>query len=162
MLLPVSNRSAEIELKPLPRIQEEHNLVLIIDEGKEFLLHPDAAEAWKQLKESAEKEGIHLALVSAFRSIKRQSEIIENKRRKGIPESEIFKTNVPAGFSEHHSGRAIDVSTEGYAPLEEEFEQSPAFRWLQKHSEEFGFSLSYPRDNSYGIANEPWHWFYKA
>lgn len=101
-----------------------------------------------------------MELVSAFRSIARQSEIIENKRAKGIGDSDIFKVSAPAGFSEHHSGRAIDVTTTGYTPLEEEFEDSEAFKWLLMRGMEFGFTLSYPKENQFGIAYEPWHWLY--
>lgn len=145
----------------LPPVKEEQDLVVFLDEGREFLLHPKAAKAWEKLKVAAKSDNVHLELVSAFRSVSRQSEIIENKRKKGIPDSEIFKVSAPAGFSEHHSGRAIDVTTTGYPPLEEEFENSKAFKWLKNSASAFGFTLSYPRNNEYGIAYEPWHWFYQ-
>ena len=69
--------------------------------------------------------------------------------------------NAPPGFSEHHSGRALDLSTEGFAPLEEAFERSEAFKWLCGNGGRFGFTLSYPRGNRYGIVYEPWHWLYR-
>ena len=47
-------------------------------------------------------------------------------------------------------------------PLEEEFERSPAFRWLQRNAMQYGFTLSYPRGNRHGIAYEPWHWCWHA
>ncbi|MBI3321993.1 MAG: M15 family metallopeptidase [Candidatus Omnitrophica bacterium] len=40
----------------------------------------------------------------------------------------------------------------------EECEALPEYRWLQQHAAEFGFTLSYPRDNPYHTAFEPWHW----
>ena len=60
------------------------------------------------------------------------------------------------------SGRAVDLTTPGYAPVEEEFERSPAFAWLKRHASRFGFRLSYPRRNRHGIAYEPWHWCWHA
>ena len=42
--------------------------------------------------------------------------------------------------------------------LEEEFERSDAFAWLTRRAGEFGFRMSYPRDNPHGVAYEPWHW----
>jgi len=50
---------------------------------------------------------------------------------------------------------------EGFPPLEEEFEKSVAFQWLSVNAKDFGFRLSYPKENRFGIAYEPWHWFYE-
>ena len=58
-------------------------------------------------------------------------------------------------------GRVVDLTTPGYAALEEEFENSAAFEWLSRNAVEHGFHLSYPRDNPHGIAYEPWHWCWK-
>jgi D-alanyl-D-alanine carboxypeptidase len=141
-------------------VKEELDLILVVDEEKEFFLHPKAAYAWHAMKGAAKKDGIQLCIFSAFRSAIRQKEIIENKRLKGFPESEIFRVSAPAGFSEHHSGRAIDMTTKGYSPLTETFEDSDAFYWLQQQALGFGFTLSYPRENNSGIAYEPWHWLH--
>lgn len=147
-------------MKALPQILEAKELIPVIDGEREFLMHPDTARAWLSLKVGAESDGVVLRLISAYRSVDRQNEIIEAKRSKGIPDSEIFKVNAPAGYSEHHSGRAIDLGTVGYTSLEEEFESSAAFGWLKENASKFGFTLSYPRNNEYGIAYEPWHWLY--
>ena len=146
----------------LPKHSEEKNLVEFIDGDKSFKLHPSAMSAWKRMKEAARTEGIHLYIVSAFRSIARQSEIIERKRRNGISEKEIIRVSALPGFSEHHTGRALDLNTPDFPALEEEVEDSPAFRWLIQNASRFGFELSYPRENKYGISYEPWHWFYKG
>ena len=145
----------------LPRIFEETHLVEFSDSGKSFQLHPDALKAWEKMKTQAISHGVQLRIVSAFRSVRRQAEIIDEKRKKGLSEKEIFKASAPPGFSEHHSGRAIDISTPGYPTLEEVFEDSEAFDWLLDNASDYGFRLSYPRDNAYGIAFEPWHWFYE-
>lgn len=141
-------------------VSEEKNLISVEDEGREFLLHPNAARKWLRMKIEADAEGIQLQLVSAFRSIVRQAEIIEKKRNKGLSDEEIFKVNAHPGFSEHHSGRAIDITTSGIIPLEEEFEDTDAFKWLKWNASRFGFYLSYPRRNKSGFAYEPWHWLH--
>ncbi|MBT8145423.1 MAG: D-alanyl-D-alanine carboxypeptidase family protein, partial [Gammaproteobacteria bacterium] len=64
-------------------------------------------------------------------------------------------------FSEHHTGRALDLNTDGCAVLQEEFENTSAFQWLMAEAQSFGFILSYPRDNPWGIVYEPWHWCYQ-
>jgi len=145
---------------PLPQYPEEHELVEFIHDGRVFHLHPDALAAWLKMRDAARDQGIQLYLVSAFRSIKRQSEIVEKKRMDGLSDEEIFQVSARSGYSEHHTGKAIDLNTPGFESLEEEFEDSEAFGWLLKNANGFGFYLSYPRDNKYGIIYEPWHWFY--
>ena len=146
----------------LPRFPEENLLIDLVDEDRSFQLHPETLDSWKKMKEAAESDGINLHIISAFRSVARQSEIIEEKKRKGIPDAMIFSVSAPPGYSEHHTGRAIDLGTQNFTDLEEEFEKSEAFRWLIAHARQFGFSLSYPRENPYGIGYEPWHWFYEG
>ena len=53
------------------------------------------------------------------------------------------------------------MTTPGYQPLDEEFEHSAAFAWLRRNAGNYGFHLSYPRDNRHGIAYEPWHWCWR-
>jgi len=123
-------------------------------------LHPQAHKAWQKMKQAADDDAVKLQLVSAFRSMKYQAQLIQNKINKGIHLDHILNTNTPPGHSEHHTGCAIDIGTNGFQPLEESFELSPAFAWLAAHAADFGFVLSYPKDNTQGIIYEPWHWCY--
>src|SRR5690606_41627176 len=72
----------------------------------------------------------------------------------------ILEVNAAPGWSEHHSGRAVDISAPGEPPAEESFEATPAFAWLRANAAGLGFTMSYPRDNPHGIVYEPWHWRY--
>lgn len=121
-------------------------------------LAPRAAAAWLRMRHAAALGQVELQLVSAFRSIEYQVGIIERKLARGQTMEQILTVSAAPGYSEHHTGRAIDVTTPGFAALEEEFEQSPAFRWLTHNAAKYGFSLSFPRDNRHAIAYEPWHW----
>jgi len=123
-------------------------------------LSPDAFDAWRAMQALAGDEGIVLQIVSAFRSAQYQADLLQRKLDRGESIERILTVNAAPGFSEHHTGCAIDITTPGYAPLEEIFEQSPAFSWLCRYAGEFGFSMSFPRDNAAGIAYEPWHWKY--
>lgn len=125
-------------------------------------LAPRAAHAFGRLRDAAMADGVELQLVSAFRSAEYQLGILERKLARGQAIAEILRVSAAPGYSEHHSGRAVDLTTPGYAALEEEFEQSPAFAWLGAHADAFGFTLSYPRGNRQGIAYEPWHWCWHA
>ena len=97
-------------------------------------------------------------IVSGFRSIEYQASLIRNKLESGQSLSEILAVNAAPGFSEHHTGHAIDIASPGSRPLTEEFEASTAFAWLQQEASRFGFSMTYPRENQQGFIYEPWHW----
>ena len=130
--------------------------------GKEHLLAPEAASAWRQMQAAAKSEGTNLFIVSAFRSVERQVEIVRQKLKAGKDIKDILCVSAPPGFSEHHTGRALDIGTEDAPDLEEAFGKTRAFTWLQKHAHRFGFKLSYPRANPQGYQYEPWHWCFDA
>jgi zinc D-Ala-D-Ala carboxypeptidase len=133
-------------------------LVEVNTEGREFMLAPSAAVAWRAMKTAAASDNIPLNLVSAHRSVARQIEIIRAKLDDGMVIAEILKLVAPPGYSEHHTGRAVDIASCADDVLEEIFENTASFAWLQIHAGEYGFTLSYPRGNALGYAYEPWHW----
>ena len=110
------------------------------------------------MQQAAAEDGIDLMPVSAFRSVDYQRNLIRAKLDKGQRIEDILTVNAPPGYSEHHTGRALDIATSGQEPLIEAFEFTDAFGWLSRHASRFDFSLSYPRDNPFGIVFEPWHW----
>ena len=114
--------------------------------------------AWKDMYQNAETDGVSLQIVSAFRSVEYQQGLFEKKLAKGQLIEMILKVNAAPGYSEHHTGRALDITTPGFKALEEEFEKSEAYGWLTENARRFGFTLSYPRENPYGVLYEPWHW----
>lgn len=128
--------------------------------GRPVLLEGATLRAWRAMRAQAGRHGISLVLVSGFRSADYQYGIIRRKLDRGQCIEEILRVNAAPGYSEHHSGRAIDIGTPGVDHLSEAFEQSPAFEWLKRHAVGFGFHLSFPRDNPYDILYEPWHWKY--
>ena len=110
------------------------------------------------MSEAAARDGVELQVVSAYRSVDYQAGIIRRKLENGQGIDEILRVSAAPGFSEHHTGRALDLTTPGCAVLEEDFEHSAAFTWLAAHAGEFGFTLSFPRGNPHRVAFEPWHW----
>lgn len=126
--------------------------------GRMQRLTPVAAAKWQQMVEAASGDGIRLLIVSGFRSFDYQADLIRNKLNSGQNIDEILKVSAAPGHSQHHTGNAIDIATPGSRPLTEEFETSEAFAWLTENAERFGFSMTYPKDNPYGIIYEPWHW----
>ena len=126
--------------------------------GRMQRLTPEAAARWQQMVEAAGTDGIRLLIVSGFRSFQYQAELIRNKLSRGEVIEDILTVNAAPGFSQHHTGAAVDIATPGSRPLTEDFEHSDAFRWLSEHGQAHGFSMTYPRDNPFGFIYEPWHW----
>ena len=131
------------------------------EQGKEYVLIAEAAAAWRQLKHAARQDQVMMEIVSAFRNVERQIDIIRTKLDRGMPIETILTLSAPPGYSEHHSGRAVDINTPGCIATEEPFEHTEAFRWLQTHASQFSFYLSYPRGNASGFIYEPWHWCFQ-
>lgn len=132
------------------------------DAGREFELSPAAAGAWQAMRDAAAADGVALFLVSAYRSIARQYEIVAAKLARGQTLADILQVSAAPGFSEHHTGRAIDIGTPGSPVLEEAFEQTAAFTWLVANATRFGFVMSFPRGNACGYLYEPWHWSHQS
>ena len=65
------------------------------------------------------------------------------------------------GFSEHHTGLAMDLIPEYGLDLDT-FENSDGFKWMQENAYKYGFILRYPKDKEYitGYIYEPWHYRY--
>ena len=128
--------------------------------GRDQFAEPAAASAWRIMQAAASTDGIVLQLASAFRSVDYQVVLIQRKLAQGLSIDNILQVSAAPGHSEHHTGRALDVTTPNSNALEESFENTAAFAWLVLHAQRFGFHLSYPRDNPTGIIYEPWHWCY--
>jgi D-alanyl-D-alanine carboxypeptidase len=124
-------------------------------------LHPQAARPWIHLRAAALRDDVVLDAISGYRSHDYQLGIFERKLAHGQDVDGILTVNAAPGYSEHHSGLALDIGTSGEPPAEESFEHTPAFAWLRDNAAGYGFAMSYPRDNPHGIVYEPWHWIYR-
>lgn len=151
------SRSLRIQREPLRLVSIGPDI-----HGRVQWLQSRPARALVRMREAAARDGVTLQIVSAFRSIEYQLGIVERKLARGLAIDEILRVSAAPGYSEHHTGRCVDFTAPGFTPLEEEFEHSPAFAWLQQHAAEHRFALSYPRGNRHGIAYEPWHWCWHA
>jgi D-alanyl-D-alanine carboxypeptidase len=143
-----------------PRLKEAGELVDVEPNvvGTMQRLTPDTAAEWRNMKQAAAEAGVQLLLVSGFRSVRHQADIIRRKLAAGQSIEAILVVNAAPGFSEHHTGRAVDVATPGTRPLTADFERSDAFRWLTDNAAAFGFRMPFGRNNRFGFEYEPWHW----
>jgi D-alanyl-D-alanine carboxypeptidase len=154
--------AVERNLTPFAEADERDLVeVGIHDDGRPVRLIRPAAEAWHRMRQLAARSDIELVAISGFRSIARQTTILRGKLSAGQPLEDILRYVAAPGFSEHHTGRAIDIGSAEHAELDEEFAHTAAFRWLEQHAPPFGFRLSYPRGNPHGYGYEPWHWFWR-
>ncbi len=123
------------------------------------LMRSEAAKALEELFDAASEEGLHLYGISGYRSYKRQLAIYKkNIAEKGIEHTN--KYSAKAGYSEHQSGLAMDVSTISIQNrLDIAFSGTPEGKWLAQNCWKFGYIIRYPEGKSdiTGYAYEPWH-----
>lgn len=127
-------------------------------------LDREAGEAFLRMKAAAKSQGVELVLISGFRSISSQTQLFEKQIQKRGSKAEAVKLSAPPGYSEHHTGYALDIG-DGKQPsldLKFQFESTQAYCWLVNNAHKYGFELSFPQDNLQGVSFEPWHWRYVA
>lgn len=146
----------------LPAYSEAENLVKLENDidDRSFYLTSDVAKAWSEMKVAAANENIILKAYSGFRNYEYQRRIIEKRIQNGESLASILNSLAAPGFSEHHTGCAIDITTENCRAGVEEFEDTEAYSWLSLNAIKYRFKLSFPRKNQYGFIYEPWHWCY--
>ena len=122
--------------RKLPAYAEARQLVEVGPNlvGRMQRLTPEAAARWRDMVAAAAEDGIRLLIVSGFRSHDYQAELIRKKLAAGQRLDEILAVNASPGFSQHHTGRAVDIATPGSRPLTEEFEESDAYAWLSRRA----------------------------
>jgi D-alanyl-D-alanine carboxypeptidase len=67
------------------------------------------------------------------------------------------------GRSEHHTGLAIDITSESMDwALSQDFASYPEGQWLDEHCQDYGFILRYQKgkEDITGYQYEPWHFRY--
>lgn len=115
-------------------------------------------EAWpflERMLRSADRDGIELRVLSAFRSFDEQRDLHGQFQQQFGSGANRFSAD--QGFSEHQLGTTVDIVDIETAATSQVFAETEAYRWLERNAHRFGFILSYPEGNEYYIF-EPWHW----
>lgn len=112
----------------------------------------------------------NIRVVSGFRDQAHQARLYNNEVQKWVntglsqADAQIKAATIvkQPGHSEHNLGLAMDLGGSGNEKLEEDFEETEAFRWLIAHCAEYGFILRFPKDgeDQTGVTYEPWHYRY--
>ncbi|MEM8503214.1 MAG: M15 family metallopeptidase [Cyanobacteria bacterium P01_D01_bin.1] len=128
-----------------------------------ILLQPDAQTSLEAMLTDAKDDGIQLGIISGFRTLEDQRYLyFDLKAERGESATTRAQVSAPPGYSEHHTGYAVDFIDESQPAthLEESFETTAAYQWLAANAPYYNFEMSFPKDNSANVAFEPWHWRY--
>lgn len=137
----------------LPSNYVPENLVYIEDDKQATA---ETAEAFKEMKENAEAEGIEINVVSAYRSIDYQKDLYKSYLK--TDSKKVVDTySARAGYSEHHTGRALDLASDDWDM--DNFGDTEAGEWVRKNAWKYGFIVRYTEENKNitGYKSEPWH-----
>lgn len=126
-----------------------------------------AYKQYKKLAKELKDEGIIIKLDSTYRSVKAQKELWDEWSADPEKGPEYVKKYVAVpGYSEHHTGLAIDICLEKDGQLIYDNDEMKAEREIFEkiHSKlaKYGFILRYPEGKKYstGYDYEPWHFRY--
>ena len=116
-----------------------------------------AAEAYVAMRDAAKAEGLNLSVSNAYRSLDRQRELYEKRMQLDGSAEEADKTCARPGYSEHHTGLAMDV--QGSIRGGRNISKTPEGPWVRENCHKFGFILRYQPEivDVTGYASEPWH-----
>lgn len=109
------------------------------------------------LLEDAQEDGINLLVVSGYRSFDEQKGLKSAYTTQYGSGANAFSAD--QGYSEHQLGTTIDFTTKETGGGLNGFETTEAYTWLLKNAHQYGFVLSYPKNNAFYVF-EPWHWRY--
>ncbi|WP_323352849.1 M15 family metallopeptidase [Leptolyngbya sp. CCNP1308] len=163
------NRDVAVQLAPSSRTLLNHRaydeapaeaLVALSANGA-IRLHTAAASQYEAMAQAAAREGVSLVPLSGFRSQAEQETIFFSlKADRGQDAETRAEVSAPPGYSEHHTGYAIDIGDGNQAGtnLNTDFAETRAYQWMETNAVRYGYELSFPPDNFQGVAFEPWHW----
>ena len=137
------------------------NLVTVLSEhGYPNKIRADVYEEFKKMYNAAKNDNVSIFIASPYRSYSDQNALYAYYvNTDGKQNADTYSAR--PGFSEHHTGLAMDLIPEYGLDLDT-FENSDGFKWMQENAYKYGFILRYPKDKEYitGYIYEPWHYRY--
>lgn len=125
--------------------------------GRSNQLRKDARIAFEEMCEAATKDNIYIYAGSGYRSYSTQLTLYNNYvKRDGFKSAETYSAR--AGYSEHQTGLAMDV-TNKYDYISEDDKE---YAWLIDNAYKYGYILRYPKgqEDITGYMYEEWHFRY--
>lgn len=138
---------------------------------KDYLVDKKIIKELSNMFEDSKCYNINLSIFSGYRDIKKQIQLVNNSIKKKTDNgctikearNSCFETLAIPGFSEHHTGLAIDIYSNNDCSFDSSnFENTKAYSWLINNSYKYGFILRYPKGKEHitNISFEPWHFRY--
>ena len=121
-----------------------------------YLMTPATAKAYRKMKADAAKKGLSIYAASTYRSVGYQKDLY-NSYLQSDPKDVVDTYSARAGYSEHHTGMAIDFI--GSFGSLNDFENTKEYPWVKDNCHKYGFIIRYTTENQWitGYKNEPWH-----
>ncbi len=136
------------------------NLVKVESFAKEGMyLEKECMEAFIKMAEEAKLQGLNLRAISTYRTYDYQANLYSNYAKvDGVNNADTYSAR--PGFSEHHTGLAIDIDNTKVSYTN--FETTKEFDWVKANAYKYGFILRYPKgkEDITGYMYEPWHFRY--
>jgi zinc D-Ala-D-Ala carboxypeptidase len=158
---PTPTQSADTDnvLNHLPYSEAPESELVSIGGG--YRLRKAAAAKFQAMVAAARASGVNITTISAFRSVEDQKRLFfgvgAERGQRPIKRAEV---SAPPKYSEHHTGYAVDIG-DGTVPatnLNQNFDTTPAYKWMKANAATYSFELSFPKDNIQKVSYEPWHW----
>lgn len=129
----------------------------LIDDESRYYLRKAAYEAYLELQQDARKQGLYLYLSNGYRSYQKQTKLYNDYLLNG---NEPDHYSARPGFSEHHTGLALDITcAANNFLLTEDFANTLEGKFVHENAHKYGFIIRYPKDKEHltGYMYEPWH-----
>lgn len=134
-------------------IPKDYNPGKMVYLEKSQMVLPEVVDPFKQLVSDSSQLGLNIYNATCYRSYGFQNTLYTNYiKRDGKEAAETYSAR--PGYSEHHTGLAIDVNSVSNA-----FAGTPESVWLNDNCHRYGFIIRYPKgkEDITGYQYEPWH-----
>lgn len=111
------------------------------------LVETVTAAAFEIMRTAAATAGVKLRITSGFRSMEEQTALWEERKDPAV--RKLKGQAARPGWSNHQSGRAIDIHTGLTIAAFALGQSTPESKWLDAHARQYGFART--------VSNEPWH-----
>ncbi len=127
----------------------------VYEEGKTIFVHAKVEPFLSRLLIAAAANQTPIQIISGYRSFGEQAAL--KSEYKVVFGSGANAFSADQGYSEHQLGTTVDFTTPSLGMDFTQFSKSKAYAWLVENAYQYGFVLSYPKNNTY-YQFEPWHW----
>ncbi len=125
---------------------------------EDFQIHTSVLPRLSALLEGNKNPDFDLRVISAYRSFGTQADLKSLYNiTYGAASANQFSAD--QGYSEHQLGTTVDFTTVLTGSDISSFKDTSDYKWLLENAHKYGFTLSYPENNTY-YQFEPWHWRY--